>query len=411
MDVKKILYLTYDGLTDPLGQSQILPYVKGLSKFGYKFTILSCDKPNRYMALKDTILDLCDEDNIEWVSFPFTNKYSIFSKIIDRRKFKKIAFQLYKKNKYDLIHCRSYISAEIGLKLKQKFSSKFLFDMRGLWADEKVDGGNWNLNNPIFILIYKYYKNKERQFLENANHTVSLTEVGKNEINTWGHLKNNLIKITVIPCCVDTLYFDASTINFDFKNGLQLELGICEGNFVISYLGSIGTWYMLSEMLDFFIELLKYKPEAKFLFITSDNQNEIISKAREKNIDLLKIVIRSAERSQVPTLISLSQLSIFFIKPTYSKISSSPTKQAEIMAMGVPIITNYKIGDVDIIFSKINAGFVCKNFDSENYNLAIEKIIKQPFNSTEVVNFAKKNFSLQIGVDKYYKIYEEIFNY
>jgi len=26
---KRVLYLSYDGLTDPLGQSQILPYVKG----------------------------------------------------------------------------------------------------------------------------------------------------------------------------------------------------------------------------------------------------------------------------------------------------------------------------------------------------------------------------------------------
>ncbi len=31
-----ILYISYDGMTDPLGQSQVLPYLKGLAKKGYK---------------------------------------------------------------------------------------------------------------------------------------------------------------------------------------------------------------------------------------------------------------------------------------------------------------------------------------------------------------------------------------
>jgi len=41
---KNILYLTYDGLTDQLGQSQILPYIIGLTKIGYHFSIISAEK-------------------------------------------------------------------------------------------------------------------------------------------------------------------------------------------------------------------------------------------------------------------------------------------------------------------------------------------------------------------------------
>ena len=44
---KKVLYITYDGMTDPLGQSQVLPYLVGLSEKGYKFTILSFEKKER----------------------------------------------------------------------------------------------------------------------------------------------------------------------------------------------------------------------------------------------------------------------------------------------------------------------------------------------------------------------------
>lgn len=40
----KILYLTYDGLSDPLGQSQVIPYIVGLSKRGHKIVVLSSEK-------------------------------------------------------------------------------------------------------------------------------------------------------------------------------------------------------------------------------------------------------------------------------------------------------------------------------------------------------------------------------
>ena len=37
---KKILYITYDGLLDPLGKSQILPYILGLQERGFELRIV-----------------------------------------------------------------------------------------------------------------------------------------------------------------------------------------------------------------------------------------------------------------------------------------------------------------------------------------------------------------------------------
>src|SRR4051794_20204501 len=42
-----VLYITYDGLTDPLGRSQVLPYLTGLAERGHRITVLSCEKPER----------------------------------------------------------------------------------------------------------------------------------------------------------------------------------------------------------------------------------------------------------------------------------------------------------------------------------------------------------------------------
>ena len=53
--MKKILFISYDGMTDPLGQSQVIPYLSGLTKFGYGFTILSCDKPEKFTENKNYV--------------------------------------------------------------------------------------------------------------------------------------------------------------------------------------------------------------------------------------------------------------------------------------------------------------------------------------------------------------------
>lgn len=409
MAAKKVLYITYDGLTDQLGQSQILPYVKGLSKLGYKFTILSCEKPNRLLQLGKLIEDLCEEDGITWVTVPFTSKIPVLSKINDKYRLKQKATSLQKQIGFDMTHCRSYIAADIGLYLKNKFGIKFLFDMRGLWADEKVDGGNWDQSKALFRYVYRTYKKKEKSFLEQADYTISLTHAAKEEIYSWKHISNNPVKMEVIPCCVDTNLFSVNGEAFiKGKNDLATALNIKNNDFVLGYLGSIGTWYMLDEMLDFFACIVQKKPEAKFLVVTGDLHEQIEEKANQKGIKLESIIIRKAQRKEVPFYISLMNFSLFFIRPTYSKISSSPTKLAEIMALGVPVVTNTGVGDVDNIVQSNKAGIVLKEFNTANYNAAINEIVINTFNKSAITSAAKEKFDVSVALEKYGAVYKQI---
>lgn len=409
MGAKKILFITYDGLTDQLGQSQILPYIKGLSKMGYHFTILSCEKKEKLLELESLIQGLCNEDGISWVSIPFTNNIPVLSKINDRWQLKQKAIELQKKFGFDMTHCRSYVSAEIGLYLKKKHGVKFIFDMRGLWADEKVDGGNWNQNNPIFKYVYKSYKKKEKEFLEGADYTISLTYAAEREIKSWKHIVNNPVKMKVIPCCVDTTLFSTEGEYFQSqRKALSQQLEIGEGDFVVGYIGSIGTWYMLDEMLDFFKRLLLGKPSAKFLIVTGDLHSHIKEIAEQKDIDLNSIIIRKAQRSQVPHYISLMNFSLFFIRPTYSKISSSPTKLAEIMALGVPVVTNAGVGDVDEIVLDNKLGIIVRAFNDSSYDVAIANILRDSFNQQNIRTIAKDKFDLSVALKKYGEVYKEV---
>ena len=133
-----ILYLSYDGLTDPLGQSQVLPYIIGLTKEGYTFTIISFEKKDRYFLQKEFIEKICFENNIKWVPLFYTKRPPILSTIFDLWKMKRLSLKLHKQESFKLIHCRSYISSIVGLYFKQKHFIPFLFDMRGFGQTKEL---------------------------------------------------------------------------------------------------------------------------------------------------------------------------------------------------------------------------------------------------------------------------------
>lgn len=402
--MKKVLYISYDGMTDPLGQSQVLPYIAGLTKEGYTFHLISFEKHDRYLKHKNHIQKYCNEHNINWHPQDYHIEGGLKKTIRQVRRMYKIAIYLQRRHQFSIVHCRSYISALAGLKLKRKFGVKMIFDMRGFWADERIDGGIWNLNSPVHKFIYKYFKRKEIQFLQQSDCTVSLTYNGKKEIQSWKKLKGNDIKIEVIPCCVNLDLFDPSKIKSEGK--LKSSLNISSESFVLGYVGSIGTWYMLQEMLDYFKVLKTVKSNAKFLFVTGENPAFIQEEAIKKQLDPNDIIITSVLHDQVPIHISLFDQSIFFIRPSYSKKASSPTKQGEIMAMGIPLICNSGVGDTDEIVLKYNSGKIISAFNDENYIKAIEE--NDHFNSQEISNGAKDYFSLEEGVKSYLEVYKKI---
>ena len=107
--------------------------------------------------------------------------------------------------------------------------------------------------------------------------------------------------------------------SFKTKNiqNIRAELGFKKEDFIISYVGSIGTWYMLDEMLDFFNYLQIKKPTAKFFFITKENPQLILEKAKSKEIDVSNIKIQPSSREMMPSYIGVSNFSIFFILPIF----------------------------------------------------------------------------------------------
>ena len=381
----KVLYLTYDGLTDPLGQSQVLPYIQKLAAKGVSYTVVSFEKQENFQRDKHRIDEIIREFNIEWVPLKYHKEPPVFSTLYDLRKLRRTVRKLVP-NGIDIIHCRSYITALVGLEMKEKYGTKFLFDMRGFWADERIEGNIWDKKNPVFNNIYKFFKKKEKQFFERSDVTVSLTH------NAAKYISQNfdVSKIDVIPCCVDLEHF------VSHKSSPQSKTTI------IGYIGSLGTWYMVEEMLQFFKVYQMTDPDSLLRIITRDDTHEVLEWAKQLEI-ADSVEFASASRDEIPGIIDELDAVIMFIKPVFSKRASSPTKLGEVMAMNKPVVCNSGVGDMDTIVNE-RIGVVVSSFDNtefESASIGIRKLINEDLH--EPRQLAQLELSLETGVNKYFE--------
>lgn len=389
----RVLYLSPDGLTDPLGQSQILPYLIGLAKFGVALTIISFEKHDRFVKNAVVIRELCRENNITWIPLRFLTQPPILSTVFQLWEMSRIAERILKKSSIDIVHCRSYLVSLVGLRLKKTHGVKFLFDMRGFWPDERVEGEIWKITNPVYRAVYSFFKKKEREFVDAADHIVTLTHNAKSELQQWGVLAE---KITVIPTCVDMTLFEKTHAVLQKSDTLKNDMEIKDAKFVLCYFGSWGSWYLTDEVLRFFESVKELEPSAMLLVLTPDKPD--LEAFAHKNSTITRFV----QRQELPAYLCLADATICFIKPSYSKKASSATKMAEAWAMNLPVVTNQGWGDIDILSKE---GFPIITAAEADYQTVAADLLEHHEKYKIGREKVRGTFDLEFGVSKYRNIY------
>ncbi|MDC0055082.1 glycosyltransferase [Pseudomonadota bacterium] len=390
----RILYISYDGLLEPLGQSQVLAYQLELAK-KYKIFILSFEKRK---DLKNDILvqntkSKINQAGITWYPLTYHRRFSILATSFDIFCGFIISAYLLVKHKIDIIHARSYVPSVIGLSLKLIMNVKFIFDMRGFWADEKVDSGSWKSGS----LIYKVSKRLEKSFILQADYLISLTFAGVNEIKKFPYVKKPLFNFKVISTCANLELFKKKDIP--------------KGAFTLGYVGSAGLWYQFEAVIRAFNELLYINPKSK-LIIINRNEHEMIEDIISKtDIPTENIILIESSYDQVPEYMNQMHAGIFFIKPYFSKKASAPTRLGEFLGCGIPCLSNQGVGDMEEILEENNVGIAIKDFSDKSIRLGIKDLLaltNDQQTSRRCIDASNKYFSLHNGVSLYAEVYESL---
>jgi len=403
---KNLLFITYDGLTDPLGQSQILPYFMALSQKGHQVTILSAEKPESYEKSGSAVRSLLTTSGIEWVHVDYQNKIPILSTLITIFKMKEKGIKLAKKKGFSLYHCRSIIPTLIGFSVKKRFPAPLVYDIRGFWADERIDGKLWNLNHPMYRIIYRFFKKREEQAYQRADRIVTLTKAAREVLEQ--NYQINREKIAVVPCMADLEHFNPEKIDYSLREKLIRSDEKLKSKLIVGYCGSLGTRYMLEEMIRFFKCVRELHKQAIFYVITKSDRLELNQLIKLEKLEE-SVVVQAAEYNEMPSCLSLIDVALYFIFKGNSGKAVSPTKQAEFLGMGIPIITNAGIGDSQKIIQGNNVGIVVEAFEEETLRRAAQKVPDlMELEKDKIRLVAERNFSLEKGVETYHNLYSEL---
>ena len=408
LEGRRSLFISYNGMLEPLGQTQVIPYLCELAKRGVKVTLLSFEKPQAFTPEGRTRCEQLQEDllanGIEWHRLRYHQWPSLPATAFDVIVGARYAKRLVRKNKIELVHARGHIPATIALFVKRSTKVKMIFDLRGLMAEEYVDAEHWEKDG----LPYRITKATERRILRATDAIVTLTERIWPIIKEWDGLRNRTVAHSVIPCCVNLSVFKFCD---DQRAQRRAELGLTN-EFVIVYSGSLDGWYLTGKMADFLETFLELQPNGHLLWLTTGSHGRVRELMSKHSIPESKYSVRAVTASEVSSYLSAADVPIAFIKPCFSKLASSPTKNGEYLACGLPLVLNAGIGDSDALVEEYKTGVLVRELDKEHYRSAVSEIsslVKSPETKARCRTVATELFDLfTVGAERYAALYETV---
>ena len=398
-----VLYVTYDGLLEPLGQSQVVNYVLRLAPQA-DITVLSWEKPK---DLADTaaiggLSARLSAADIDWIRLRYHKRPTLPATAWDIVCGIVMGIGVTRARARTIVHARGYVPSVVALSMQRFTRAKFLFDMRGFWADEKVDGGHWSRRS----LPYRLAKRWERAFFESADAIVSLTEAGVKGFPSFGYRMAPDAPIQVIPTCADLAQFAPGPRDPE----LVARFGLAD-RLVIGYVGTLSNWYLRADTLRYLATLVHALPRARVLFVTREDHAALRRDARAAGLPAHAMVTTAAEFCDMPAHVRLMDLGVFFIKPCFSKTGSAATKLAEFLGVGVPVVINDGIGDSGRIVRDHKVGVVLPATSAAacDASLAdVRALLADEGVKSRCVDTARRLFSLDEGVARYAALYASL---
>ncbi|MBD8084617.1 glycosyltransferase family protein [Chryseobacterium caseinilyticum] len=385
----KIAYISYNGMNEALGSSQVLTYLYKLSS-EYQYHLISLEKPEDFSDKEkmDNLMQSLYKKDIHW--HPILYKTDKLGKLMNFFYLLAKTSKITKRENIKFAHCRSYFPAFVAYLLKLTY----LFDTRGFAFDESADVGSFNRQGFVFKLL----KIVEKAIYRNAAGINKLSFEGRRTIleNELFDKGDQIKNISVIPTCVDLDRF--KFIHRNYQSPVK-----------IGYVGTAVGWYDFEKTLEVIKKIGEQIPY-HFTIFNSGQHDYINEKLKQFHIPAEKVNLEKVSFQEMPERLAEFEIALFYIHPFFSKRASAATKLGELLATGIPVITNSGVGDHDFYINNNDIGKIIDFNDLEKYNFKeIFENLRSEKTSQKCREIAERYFSVEKGVDDYKNIYRQIF--
>lgn len=365
-----LTYATIDSLAEGVGSSQILPLVSILAQSGLTINLITYEKTETSTDL----LNQLSKSGIEWNRRDFNagGLANSFSRALDlTRQFKNS----------EVIHARSDVAAvAAGVSMK----GPVLWDVRSLWAEQRS------------IIAEDVWKQRTFRLLGGLESFASFNSKAMSTLTKAivpvleeRHLVVPKLR-TVVPTAVDLQRFSYSPKLPKKLKGL--------------YSGSYNNYYDLELSRDFLDELEKITP----IEVHWAKPRE----ASRSSLDAGETSSFFSTQFQMAQIIPEYSfgLSICKLDVGLTLKAAMPTKIAEFLACGRPVVVSKGLGDFDEFFSEFPAGVVLDGTKGDNRQKAKQllNLMANPLTPEVCRALAEKYFDIKKGAQNYLELYERM---
>lgn len=361
-----LTYATVDSLSEGVGSSQIAPLMERFATHGLKINLITFEKTTPPISLEDRMKTA----GIEWTRIPFGNTGPLGGLARTIQLARRISSS-------EIIHARSDFPA-VAARINGK--NRILWDVRSLWADQR----KFIEENPLKRGLLSLYEPFEKIACTSS---LALSTLTKAVVPIIEERHTNLPKFrTVVPTAVDLDRFKFSPLMPSTIRGL--------------YSGTYNKFYDLDLSRKFIEELKKLiscevdwaRPKESQIAALNAGENRSFSVTQPEMANLLgdySFGMSICREDAGPSL-----------------KAAMPTKIAEFLAIGRPVVVNVGLGDCDEILKSGEIGVVIRREDNlRNKALELLEICNNPETPRRCREIANKYFSLTSGVDKYLDLY------
>jgi glycosyltransferase involved in cell wall biosynthesis len=367
-----VLYISYDGASEPLGRSQVVAYLIPLAE-SCEITLISFEKPADDRRETAEILAVA---GIEWVPLAYNRRPPVISTAWDIIRGAWTARRVIGRRSIQVTHARSYVSAAIALLADRRRRVKFLFDIRGFWVDERVEGGIW----PRDGWLYRAGKRCEKWLFSSADAVVTLTRASVPQVREW--VRGPEVQIDVIPTCADVERYGTTA---------RRQAGR------VTWCGSIGTFYRF----DLAVELAT----------AIDRPLTVLTRQQELAREVLAgrpADVRSAPHERVPDELAPGDIGLCLYSHGFANIARAPTRFAEYLAAGMTVAVSAGVGDLESLVGEHRVGAVIESEGPEALARCAQQLRElsaDPDAPARCQGLACELFSLEAGVREYLAVY------
>jgi hypothetical protein len=363
-------YITIDSLSEGVGSSQITPLISRLSKSGLKINLISYEKTSPPAELVAYFKSL----GVEWNFRDFGLK-GLLGGVVRLNNLRR---EIPKTN---LIHARSDIPTVSAIASGQ---APVLWDVRSLWADQKVMIQNGLVNRSL----HGTYRRLENVAASKGAGMSTLTSAVV-PILEQRHRRLPPLR-TVVPTAVDLSRFKLNPTIPQQRRAL--------------FSGGYNEYYDLDLSRLFMTEVRKLFAVETHWARPAESVNSQINVGESK-------VFFSSQIEMANLIPNYSfGVSVCKMGDSLSLSAAMPTKIGEFLACGRPIVVNKGLGDMDQFIEEFNVGVI---LDGTSINLVesaakLALLLADSETPHRCRALAEKYFSMDKGATKYLDLYSKI---